>query len=126
MRHERYRPHFYIADLDLGTATSFQQSNILDYTGVTSSAEWIAECPTMDTPTWYLTEPYYTGSTTEWDRTHFYDAQAGTVNSVYYPDPVAATTTYRKILNSSATYLLQGVTTINSTGDFDTIWYAFH
>jgi hypothetical protein len=112
--------HFYLADRTLNTSTSFSVPNITGYEGVTSSAEWINEIPTVK-GTAYLTLPYYTA--TETHRIPFWECQAGQVGSLGYIDPHASTTHYVELYRAETP--LQGVSAIDRTGRFQTIWYGY-
>lgn len=115
--------HFYMTDLTTNYTVTFMVSGITDYAGVTSSAEWIVERPMApEGYYYYLTKPYYSST----DSTHVYFSycQTGTVDGgFHYPDPGAASTLYYKIYTSSK--LVQGVSTLDSTGHFQTNWYDY-
>lgn len=113
--------HFYIADLTRATATSFSVPTITNYAGVTSSAEWINELPTLKYGSAYLTLPYY--SAADAGYVSFTEAQAGPAGQIHYVDPNAASTTY--ITTHREDTLLQGVSTLGAKGDFQTIWYNY-
>lgn len=113
--------HFFIADVTRRTATSFSVPKITGYAGVTSSAEWINELPTLKHGSAYLSLPYYS----DVDSAHvsFTESQAGSPGQLRYVDPNATTTTY--ITTHRGETLLQGVSSLGPRGDFQTIWYNY-
>lgn len=113
--------HFYIADLTRGTSTSFSVPKITNYAGVTSSAEWINELPTMKQGSAYLTLPYYAHGDASY--VSFTESKAGQIGQLRYVDPTAGSTTY--VVTHRGERLLQGVTTLGAKGDFQTIWYDY-
>lgn len=113
--------HFYLADTTLGSATSFSVPKITNYEGVTGSAEWINELPTLKHGTAYLTLPYY--SQAEKERVSFTDSRAGSIDDLRHPDPYARSTVYIDTYRESL--LIQGVTPVDANGGFETLWFAY-
>lgn len=113
--------HFYIADRTLKTATSFSVPKITGYAGVTTSAEWINELPTLKHGSAYLTLPYYSSADAAF--VSFTESQAGQGGQMTYVDPNAPSTIY--VRTHRGPTLLQGITPLGAKGDFQTIWIGY-